>query len=81
MRQVINRREAEKFYREELGWPTATFDCVNWDGMEQALEKQGDLLRLWISKQVNGFCGPQSMVAHWDKKRDGKYLDWRMQER
>ena len=29
VRQVINRREAEKFYREVLGWPTSTFDCVN----------------------------------------------------
>ena len=46
MRRVINRREAEKFYREVLGWPTSTFDCVNWVGLEQALEKQWDPFRL-----------------------------------
>ena len=42
VRQALERKEAEKFYREELGWPKDTFNCVAWDGLEATLEKKGD---------------------------------------
>jgi len=29
------------------------------------------MYRLWLSKQLSGFCGTQVMVSHWDKGRDG----------
>ena len=76
----MEHKEAERFYRQELEWPTVTFDCVDWDGLQMALEPKGDPFRLWLSKQVNGFCGTQSMVAHWDKTRDGSCPDCGMRE-
>ena len=75
IRAALERKEAERFYRQELGWPTVTFDCVHWDVLRTALESKGDPFRLWLSKQVNGFCGTQTMVAHWDKTRDGSCPD------
>ena len=74
-RAALERKETERFHRQELGWPTATFDCVDWEGLREALEPMGDPFRLLLSKQVNGFCGTQSMVAHWDKTRDGSCPD------
>ena len=41
VRRALERKEAEKFYREELGWPKDTFNCVAWDGLEATLEKKG----------------------------------------
>ena len=80
IRTTLEHKEAERFYRQELGWPTVTFDCVDWNGLRLALEPKGDPFRLWLSKQVNGFCGTQSMVAHWDKTRDGSCPDCGMRE-
>ena len=75
IRASLERKEAERFYRQELGWPTVTFNCVDWDQLRTALDPKGDPFRLWLSKQVNGFCGTQTMVAHWDKTRDGSCPD------
>ena len=50
IRRVIKRREAERFYREELGWPKPTFDCVHWDGLEDALSSKDDIFCLWLTK-------------------------------
>ena len=33
LRAALERKEAERFYRQELGWPTVTFDCVDWEGL------------------------------------------------
>ena len=67
----MERNDAKRFYREELGWPKATFTCIHWDGLNKPLESKGDPFRLWLSKQVNGSCGTQAMlVSRWDKTRD-----------
>ena len=71
IRRVIKLREAERFYREELGRQKTTFDCVHWDRLEDALSSKGDPFRLWPAKQVSGFCGTQKMVLHWDTTRNG----------
>ncbi len=70
IRATLEHKEAERFYRQELGWPTVTFDCVDWEGLRTALEPKGDPFHLWLSKQVNSFCRTQSMVANWDKTQD-----------
>ena len=71
----MERKDAERFYREELGWLKVTFTCIHWDGLNDALESKGDPFRLWLSKQVNGSCGTQAMVSRWDKTRDNLYPD------
>ena len=70
VRGAMERKDAERFYREELGWPKVTFTCIHWDGLNDALESKGDPFRLWLSKQVSGSCGTQAMVSRWDKTRD-----------
>ena len=77
----MERRDAEKFYGEELGWPKATFNCIHWDGLKETLETKGDPFRLWLSKQVNGSCGTEAMVSRWDKIRNNLCLDCGTRER
>ena len=75
IRADLEHKQAERFYRQELGWPTVTFDCVHRDVLRTALESKGGPFRLWLSKQVNGCRGTQTMVVHWDKTRDGSCPD------
>ena len=70
VRGAMERKDAERFYREELGWPKVTFTCIHWDGLNDALESKWNPFRLWLSKQANGSCGTQAMVSRWDKTRD-----------
>ena len=70
IRAILGRRDAAKFYNKELGWPLVIFNCINWEGLATTMENKGDPFRLWLSKQVNGFCGTQVMVSHWDSSRD-----------
>ena len=56
IRGILERREAVKFYNEELGWPLVTLNCINWEGLSTKMENKGDPFRLWFLKQVNKFA-------------------------
>ena len=75
IRFVLGRKEAARFYTTELGWTTSLFDTVDWKTRHEALIPRGQNFKLWLTKQSSGFCGTQSMVAHWDPSRDGKCPD------
>ena len=53
VRRSLEHKAAETFYAQELGWSRATFNRVNWEGLDEALQAKGDPFRLWLSKQVN----------------------------
>ena len=55
-----------------LGWSKSSFDAVDWLALDATLATKGQMYKLWLANQSSGFCGTQSMVAHWDKSRDGK---------
>ena len=48
MRRALERKDAEKFYGEELGLQKATFNCVHWDGLNETLETKGEFFCLWL---------------------------------
>ena len=48
IRGILERREAVKFYNEELGWPLVNFNCIDWEGLSTTIENKGDLFRLWL---------------------------------
>ena len=55
-----------------LGWSPVSFDAVDWRMLALTLDSKPKMYQLWLTKQVTGFCGTQSMMAHWDDERDGK---------
>ena len=46
--QAMERKDTEKFYREELGWPETTFNCFYRNCLNETLETKGDPFRLWL---------------------------------
>jgi hypothetical protein len=87
VRFTIGHSDAEKFYTTPLGrrdargnrantgglgWSKESFFAVDWRALDATLDSKPQMYKQWLAKQASGFCGTQTMVAHWDKTRDGK---------
>ena len=77
VRFALGMVDAERFYcrpvdKGGLGWSKESFHAVDWRVLDAALANKGQMYKLWLAKQCSGFCGTQTMVAHWDRARDGK---------
>ena len=80
VRYELGRVDVEKFYcmpvgnkgTGGLGWAKDSSEAVDWPALDATLSSKGHMYKLWLAKQSSGFCGTQSMVAHWDRTRDGK---------
>ena len=87
VRFTIGHSDAEKFYTTPLGrrdargnraktgglgWSKEAFFAVDWRALDATLDSKPQMYKQWLAKQASGFCGTQTMVAHWDKTRDGK---------
>ena len=65
IRYQVGRAEARSFYLSELGWFEATFDSVDWEARDKALDGKPDMFKAWLSKQSSTFCASGVNMGRW----------------
>ena len=56
--------EARKHFISKGILDSDTFDWVDWDGVEQALEPSPEMFSTWAVKQTSGTCGVNHILRH-----------------
>ena len=41
-----------------------SFDCVDWDGAEEVLDRSPEMFGVWAAKQTSGTCGVNHILRH-----------------
>ena len=61
------RNEAKRFFDFKNIVSANNFDLIWWDGVGKAIASYPKMFRVFISKQVSGWCGSNSKQSLWDK--------------
>jgi hypothetical protein len=46
-----------------MKWTSEQFEAVDWDLLNDALDKKKNMNSRWLAKQASGFCGSRVMVS------------------
>jgi hypothetical protein len=65
LRFEAGKREARKFYVEDLGWDGAAFDAVDWEALELTTKSKPKMFQVWLCKQASKFCATGSQAGCW----------------
>ena len=60
------RNEAKRFFDYKHIVSANNFDLIWWDGLGRAMASYPKMFRVFISKQVSGWCGSNSKQSLWD---------------
>ena len=60
------RTEAQRFFHLKHIVYSQNFDLIWWDGVGKAMASYGKMFRIFVSKQVSGWCGSNSKQSLWD---------------
>ncbi len=60
------RREAKQFFDFKHILHPSDFDPIWWEGMRNAIESYPKMFRIFITKQILGWCGSNSKQSLWD---------------
>jgi hypothetical protein len=47
----VGKSKARQFYINTLGWSAATFNSIDWEARDKALESKPDMFKTWLCKQ------------------------------
>lgn len=64
---VVQRFDSRSrdFYVQTLGWYATTFDSVDWEAREAALDSKPDMFKMWLCKQGSSFCATGRNMGRW----------------
>ena len=65
IRFQVGRSKARQFYINTLGWFAATFDSIDWEARDKALDSKPDMFKIWLCKQGSGFCATGTNMQRW----------------
>jgi hypothetical protein len=65
IRFQVGKSKACQYYINSLGWFASTFDSINWEARDKALDSKPDMFKIWLSKQGSGFCATGKNMQHW----------------
>ena len=59
IRFELAKKTAERFLcnKRKDKWTHEQFEQVNWFNLHKVLENTPDMFKIWLSKQLTGFCG------------------------
>ena len=60
------RQEAQRFFNCKNIVHAHNFDLIWWDGVGKAMTSYPKMFRIFVSKQVSGWCGSNSKQSLWD---------------
>jgi len=60
------RTEAQRFFHLKNIVYSQNFDLIWWDGVSKAMASYDKMFRIFVSKQVSGWCGSNSKQSLWD---------------
>ncbi len=60
------RAEAKRFFDIKGIVQSSKFDSIWWTGLHRAIASYPKMFRIFISKQVSGWCGSNSKLLLWD---------------
>ena len=60
------RNEAKRFYDFKKIVSANNFDLIWWEGVGKAMASYPKMFRVFVSKQVSGWCGSNSKQSLWD---------------
>jgi hypothetical protein len=63
MRYILGRRDAKEYYVKVMKWTSEQFEAVDWNSLNDTLDKKKNMYSLWLAKQASGFCGSRLMVS------------------
>lgn len=58
--EIGGKREARKFYVEDIGWEGAAFDAVDWEELDLTTKSKPKMFQVWLCKQASKFCATGS---------------------
>ena len=66
LEQHWGRTEATRFFDFKHIVDSHNFDLIWWDGVGKAMASYPKMFRIFVSKQVSGWCGSNSKQSLWD---------------
>jgi hypothetical protein len=65
IRFQVGKSKACQFYINSLGWFASTFDSIDWEARDKALDSKPDMFKIWLCKQGSGFCATGKNMQRW----------------
>ncbi len=67
------QKEAQRFFNFKSIVHAHNFDLSWWDGVGKAMASYPKMFRIFVSKQVSGWCGSNSKQSLWDTTISNMY--------